>query len=280
MSRVIGLFMRGKGYSVSRSSNSADSPTAGQVAFGDSGAMPIAATQPNWSCSADTRLPRSDDEAQRRFERYRNIDPYPDIDPALLNSADIVKYVCTTGMVYPFYSDAEHLSGASYQVQIKGKVLYWDKNGNHQERDLDEPGKSFELEPNSIAFITLEPMFRVPNYIALRHNLKIKHIYKGLLLGTGPLVDPGFQGHLAIPLHNLTSNSHTFQYGDTLIDVEFTKMSKNSSWAASVTNAADLVEAEYIPTEIPENRNVAESMFDEHWQSIIRTGCEALSPML
>ncbi len=28
-------------------------------------------------------------------------------------------------------------------------------------------------------------------------------VYKGLLLGTGPIVDPGFVGKLYIPLHKL-----------------------------------------------------------------------------
>ena len=69
------------------------------------------------------------------------------------------------------------------------------------ELNLKEKLDGFDLAPNSIAFVALEPCFRIPEYMALRFNLKIKHIYKGLLLGTGPLVDPGFSGKLFIPLH-------------------------------------------------------------------------------
>jgi hypothetical protein len=51
-----------------------------------------------------------------------------------------------------------------------------------------------------------------------------------LLLGTGPLVDPGFAGRLFIPLHNLTSEPYTLIGGEGLIWVEFTKISPHSHW--------------------------------------------------
>jgi hypothetical protein len=44
-----------------------------------------------------------------------------------------------------------------------------------------------------------------------------------LLLGTGPLVDPGFEGKLLIPLHNLTSSDYDLNTNDALIWIEFTK---------------------------------------------------------
>ncbi len=93
-----------------------------------------------------------------------------------------------------------------------------------------EHGIKFVLKANSIAFVTVEPVFRLPDYIALRFNLKISHIYKGILLGTGPLIDPGYEGMLSIPLHNLTRNDYTFKGGDGLIWMEFTKLSRNNLW--------------------------------------------------
>ncbi len=69
----------------------------------------------------------------------------------------------------------------------------------------------------------VEPKFRLPNYIAIRFNLRITHVHRGLLLGTGPLVDPGFEGDLLIPLHNLTSSPYDMNTNDALIWIEFTK---------------------------------------------------------
>ncbi len=166
----------------------------------------------------------TDAEAASRFEEWAQQDPLPEIPSALLNSADIRDYVKVTGMVFPFHDDDDHLKPASYEVPLLGRYVYWDENNLKVDGEIGT-GDAFILEPNSIAFVTLEPTFRLPDYIALRFNLKITHIYRGLLLGTGPLVDPGFVGRLSLPLHNLTTNSYTFYGGEGLIWMEFTKLS-------------------------------------------------------
>lgn len=175
---------------------------------------------------------KTESEAKKRHNKYGRVDPYPSIAAALLNSADIAAYVKATALIYPFYE--KKLQGASYDVTIKGPVVYWKfaDSGEVEKKtiQIEKRGDSFDLEPNSIAFVTLEPTFRIPTYLALRFNLKITHIYKGLLLGTGPLVDPGFSGKLSIPLHNLTSNTYRFLYGEELITMEFTKLSPNIAW--------------------------------------------------
>ncbi len=166
----------------------------------------------------------TDDEAYKRFDLYKQSDPFPDIAPALLNSADIRKYVIKTGMVYPFYEG--DLKSASYAARIKGESKYWDEETKEfKSVYLKHDGDKFPLRPNSIAFVGIEPTFRLPDYIAIRFNLKITHVYRGLLLGTGPLVDPGFEGKINIPLHNLTSNEYVFHYNEELIWIEFTKTS-------------------------------------------------------
>jgi deoxycytidine triphosphate deaminase len=167
----------------------------------------------------------NDDEAAEKYERYKNTDPFPSIAPALLNSADIENYVAATGMIHPFDSGSEgRLKPASYRIDIKGDCLYWDENNEKKEFKILE-GDEITIKPNSIVFIGVEPFFRLPDYIALRFNLQITHVYKGLLVGTGPLVDPGFVGKLWLPLHNLTANPYTLKGGDPIIWMEFTKLS-------------------------------------------------------
>lgn len=187
-------------------------------------------------------------EASEAYNTWKETDPFPQIPPALLNSADIRDYVRTTGMIYPFHE--EDLKGATYTVRLNGLcVCYEKKDGKLVQKSIycvgeDTPGlphakrnsKKFEmrdkllLEPNSITFVTLEPVFQVPDYMALRFNLKIPHVYKGLLLGTGPIIDPGFRGRLSLPLHNLTSNRYVFPCLEPIISLEVTKMSPNVRW--------------------------------------------------
>jgi deoxycytidine triphosphate deaminase len=194
-------------------------------------------TNPSQSGSqANNPLPQTEAEAEICFATYRSLDPYPDIDPALLNSADIYDYVAATGMIWPF--DPEKLKSASYEVKLLGKCVYCDGEGEYV-RDIQN-NQPFILKANSIAFVTLEPTFRLPDYIALRFNLKITNVYRGLLLGTGPLVDPGFVGKLSLPLHNLTSNDYKFMGGEPLIWMEFTKLSSHSQWNPSSGQASSI----------------------------------------
>lgn len=169
----------------------------------------------------------SDEEAAKRAMKFQATDPFPSVPPALLNSADIADYAVVTGMLYPFYPDK--LKTASYEVALLGRWFYIDGNGIRQEGDLKK-GETVDLPKNSIAFMSVEPYFRLPDYIALRHNLKIDHIYKGLLVGTGPLIDPGFTGKVALPLHNLTENTYRLTGGQGIIWIEFTKLSPNMAW--------------------------------------------------
>jgi deoxycytidine triphosphate deaminase len=165
----------------------------------------------------------TDAEAEARFQRTFNSDPFPKIAPSLLNSADICDYVRMTGMLHPFRPDK--VKSASYEAAVGGRCIWWDEHGVWQEVDLEKEDREFTLRANSIAFVQVEPKFRLPDYMALRFNLKITHVHRGILLGTGPLVDPGFVGRLLIPLHNLTTNPYTLKRGDGLIWIEFTKTS-------------------------------------------------------
>lgn len=200
---------------------------------------------------ANSSFAPDDTEAERRFEQYRSNDPFPDIQPALLNSADIYDYVAATGMIYPFYT--QKMKPASYEVNLLGKCVYWDEQGKSKTEDIQQ-GKEFILKKNSIAFVTLEPMFRLPDYIALRFNLKIRHVYRGLLLGTGPLIDPGFVGTLSLPLHNLTTNDYKFKGGEALIWMEFTKLSPNRRWQQSSGGTSIIHQGQYIPFPVEKNK--------------------------
>jgi len=174
----------------------------------------------------------SQEEAERRYSAFKSVDPFPSIPPALLNSADVSDYVSATGMICPFDDGQDMLKSASYRVRVLGECVYWDDTGTKKTIVLDD-GAEFSLRPNSITFVSLEPVFRLPDYIAVRFNLDISHVYKGLLLGTGPLVDPGFVGRLFIPLHNLTANEYVFRALDSIIWMEFTKLSPVAKWSES-----------------------------------------------
>ncbi|HRP37691.1 MAG TPA: hypothetical protein PLS50_07840 [Candidatus Dojkabacteria bacterium] len=167
-------------------------------------------------------------QASYRFNQFSSKDPLPDLLPALLNSGDIHDYARITSMVFPFYENK--LKSASYEVDFLGDVYYAGENGEEISTKIGKDSP-FILRKNSIVFLYTETKFFLPDYIAIRFNLKITHVHRGLLLGTGPLVDPGFVGRLLIPLHNLTSEDYKIYGGEGLIWVDFTKLSPHKDWS-------------------------------------------------
>lgn len=193
---------------------------------------------------SDYQFVDDEESAHKRFLEFSSKDPLPDVPPALLNSGDIYDYACITSMVFPFdkNNDRKKLKSASYEIDFLGYVSCVNEETGKVETTKIKNRKLFTLRKNSIAFLYTETKFFLPNYIAIRFNLKITHVHRGLLLGTGPLVDPGFVGRLLIPLHNLTSEDYIIKGGDGLIWVEFTKLSPHRSWSQIARrNSADYI---------------------------------------
>ncbi len=159
------------------------------------------------------------------------LDPAPlqGVPAALLNSADIAAYstLLNPPLFEPF--DEAKLKPATYEIPFEGEIYLWRGENSDLEKRSLRSDETFTIQPNSIVFICPSTYFRVPNFLALRFNLHIRLVHRGLLLGTGPLVDPGFAGRLTIPVHNLTSQSVIIKGSEGFIWVEVTKISPTRS---------------------------------------------------
>ena len=178
-------------------------------------------------------------------------DPFPDIAPALLNSADIGRYVGEGCLIEPENFHFDRIKPASYEMRFLGELYNWQEvDGKMKQcRRIVSNGDCVTLHKNSISYLWMKERLLLPEYIAARFNLRIREVHKGILLGTGPLIDPGFWGHILIPLHNLTDNGYELIGGDGIIWVEFTKVSTHPYWlpkGAGSTRPTDLVS---FPTE-------------------------------
>ncbi len=145
----------------------------------------------------------------------------------MLSSPHIAFYVDRYGIIEEY--DEKCLGPATYHMRIGGNVLTWEKGkkveftlGKVEDKNKNIRTK-LELRPNSLTFITTIEKFNLPKDIIARFNLKSTWVHEGLLLGTGPIVDPELKANLLIPLHNFSSQDVTLHYGDQIISVEFTK---------------------------------------------------------
>jgi len=156
--------------------------------------------------------------------RPLSVDPFPEIDAALLNSADIQAYQAACELIRGVPFKKKDLKAASYKILCQGTIFWTDDNRLRKSTRISGE-QVFTLKPNSIAFVSPDAEFFLPDYMAARFNLSISLVHQGLLLGTGPLIDPGFEGKLSIPIHNLTTREVELKASSGLISVEFTKLS-------------------------------------------------------
>lgn len=154
----------------------------------------------------------------------RNVD---DIPHGMLSSPQILFYLKNDLLISDY--DRKCLGPATYHMRISGPVIT-QKDRTSLEYELCESDdsnakkcKRIRLEPNSLTYVTTYEKFNLPKDVIARFNLKSKWVHKGLLLGTGPIVDPELAERLLIPLHNFSDEVVEIRNMDELISVEFTK---------------------------------------------------------
>jgi deoxycytidine triphosphate deaminase len=164
---------------------------------------------------------------EKDFEKAISTYPDDNIPSGMLSSPHIAYCIKKYRIIQDY--DMACLGPATYDMRIGGKVLTWEKGEKieftlgEQEDKNKNVRTAVELRPNSLTFVTTIEKFNLPRDIIARFNLKSKWVHEGLLLGTGPIVDPELKANLLIPLHNFSSQNVSVHYADKIISVEFTK---------------------------------------------------------
>jgi deoxycytidine triphosphate deaminase len=148
------------------------------------------------------------------------IDPDP-LQKGMLLSDRIRFYVDNLKMIWPFHET--HLRPASYELTLGSEYLFNRDGSRPGSLQKLEPGQELLIPPNSIVFVSTEEKLTLPFYVAARFNVKVNLVYEGLLLGTGPQVDPGFRGRLSCPLHNISSQEVRLRAGESFAIIDFEK---------------------------------------------------------
>ncbi len=148
-------------------------------------------------------------------------DEHPDETGILLSNR--IHELCNHGLLIAegFYKE-NNLRPASYTLTVGDD--YIDSKG--EVHRLTEDEDSFVFEKNSIVFVSIHEKFDIPFYIIARFNIRVNWVYDGVLLGTGPQVDPGFSGFLSCPLYNLTNNDLTIIRRQQFATIDFEKTTK------------------------------------------------------
>jgi len=156
--------------------------------------------------------PQTSKKDELKFE-----DPSP-LDRGIL-LANKIHELCEAGLVISEEYESGNLRPAAYTLRIGD--AYIDSDGLEQR--LSEERKSIVFRKNSIIFVSTKEKLELPYYIIARFNLRVNWVYNGILLGTGPQVDPGFSGYLSCPLYNLTDKDIMIRRGEEFATIDFEK---------------------------------------------------------
>jgi deoxycytidine triphosphate deaminase len=156
------------------------------------------------------------------------LDPWPQLH-GMLTAEYIVKYHeqigggppddpdgYERGMIRPL--ESRWLKPAGYELTLGARCLV-----QGQERLLSEREPALRIPKNAIAFVSMQQALCLPHYVVASFDLTIDLIYRGLLLGTGPQVDPGYQGGLSCPLHNISDDEIEIRLGEPFAKMDFVK---------------------------------------------------------
>lgn len=174
-------------------------------------------------------------------------DPWPELQ-GMLTSEHIRLYHEAVGrMIRPF--DPDRLKPASYELTLANSCLV---EGEAVVLTDDEP--VLTIPPNSIAYVSMQQVLFMPHYLVGRFDLAIEFIYKGLLLGTGPQIDPGFQGPLSCPLHNISNDPIEIRLGHPFAKLDFAKTAPRRDDVAAALSAIQTEDEliDWLKSEAPE----------------------------
>lgn len=118
--------------------------------------------------------------------------------------------------------DPGSLSTTSYDFRIGAKAIV---GGSGNEIDLKKD--RLVIEPGSYAGIISLEKVKLPNNVFAQIGSKRKFSYDGLILLTGSVIDPGYEGHLLFGLYNASTKKVVLPIRTKICNVIFTRLPKD-----------------------------------------------------
>ncbi|HSY20251.1 MAG TPA: hypothetical protein VK815_18040 [Candidatus Acidoferrales bacterium] len=116
------------------------------------------------------------------------------------------------------------LQSTSYDFRIGKKAVV---GGQGCEVDLES--KPLVIDPGSYAGVISYEKVKLPNNVFAQIGSKRKFSYDGLILLTGSVIDPGYEGYLLFGLYNASTKKVVLPKGTKICNVIFTRLPRDVS---------------------------------------------------
>jgi deoxycytidine triphosphate deaminase len=151
------------------------------------------------------------------------LDPIEGVVGGVLGGDEIRLYCSMFGMIRKY--DEQYLRRAAYTLTVGERARV---AGNSVQVRNGEP---LRIAARGSATVVPAEVLVVPHYLVAHFGLTVGLAQQGLLLGAGPQVDPGYQGALSCPVHNLTDGDIELELGRRFLHVELVRTAPLASEA-------------------------------------------------
>src|SRR5216684_715305 len=155
--------------------------------------------------------------AERKAEpispSWPDTDPDPTVHGVLLS--DYIKRYCDQyRLIEPF--EEKFLDAASYRLHV-GEEFWLD------DKPVWPESGAVTIPKNGLLYFSIKEKLNLPRFLIAIHDLKVKEVYRGLLVGRSVNVDPGYSGHINYPIFNFTSQDRLLRVDDEIGTIIFVK---------------------------------------------------------
>lgn len=152
---------------------------------------------------------------------------------AVLLSDQIQFLADTIKLVDPF--SPKLLRPAAYDLSVGNSYYEMDKRIDLKDHE------SFEIPANGLVYVRTMEKFNIPYYLVARYSLRVQQVYRGLLIDNGLHIDPGYTGHIWIPVHNVMAEPRVLAPGQPFLSVEFNRTTPLPVSVHKIKSQDDLV---------------------------------------
>jgi len=151
----------------------------------------------------------------------------------------------------------ECVQPASYDLRVGGEGYTSSSGGTV---DIEKEG-ALGIKPGEFALVLTHEYLRLPANFLGRFGLRSVYARRGLLAATGPQVDPGFEGKLAIGLVNFSPEVISLPYLDRFCSLELHKLDEPARHAYEGPYQKQEHLGEHIVSQLPQETMPLAMMF-------------------
>ena len=156
------------------------------------------------------------------MQRQRNIFEGTGSSSRFLTDKDIRLAVTELGMIT--YWEEDCLAPNSYDMRVGRKAVV---GGTKKIINLEEENV-LTLQPGNYGLIISFERLKLPKSVFVRIGPKKRFAYEGLILLSGSVVDPGYEGHLLLGYYNASQRDLPIRYQSKICNLVFTHFEGNT----------------------------------------------------